>query len=278
MSLILDVECAQEVGRLLYQAYHTDGIFGHRAVPGHALPQGVQRGGRTHLHFITLTVSINYQRDADSLWKASRKTFADEQTQYLYDPISVVKAGFDKVKVDMQRYNLSRKTTKDPGIWTHICDTLVKHFDGDVYRLLESTSFNAPKILATLRNRRYVFPYLKGLKIGSQWIRLLENTWQGHHLIDLDHVPIPIDRHIAAASVMTGCITGAEEHTVKRLRKWVIKVWDDACKGEIYYPLQFDEPLWHLSKYGCRKTQRFPCQYRKQCSVSHFCTEIEIAS
>lgn len=277
MSLRMDSRRAQQVGRLLLDAFHGEGILGEISMPGHLLPPAVERGSPEHLHFITLTVAINYIRDADALWEASRRTYADSQTHYLYVPRQVAHTDAEKLIADMGKYRLAKRPTKDAGIWQTICITLTRHFDGDVYNLLERANFNAPLVLATVRNRRYRFPYLKGPKIGSLWVLGLEDRWQGHHLDNLDEVPIPVDIHIAAATVMTGCVRGPFEGSFNELRDAVTEVWFGACQDSHSYALHFNDPLWHLSRRGCRKTRWFPCEYQPQCPVAEYCTEKRLA-
>ena len=53
-------------------------------MPEDLLPPGVSAGSEEHLRFITLVVSIDYMKNADSLWRGGRKAFA--QSQWLFDP------------------------------------------------------------------------------------------------------------------------------------------------------------------------------------------------
>jgi hypothetical protein len=276
MTLTTKPERTRKVGAQLLEVYHTNGILGEASMPEHILPPGVKRGSRKHLHFITLTVTIDYMRNADELWAAGRQTYADPMTRYVYDPAKVVETGIAKLTDDMTRYGLARRPRRDLQIWQNMCLTLVQHFNGDVYRLLERGGFNAPQVLATIRNQRYHFPYLKGRKIGPLWMRMLQDSWQGHRLSGLDELPIPVDIHIVAATVMTGCVCGPFEGTFEELRDAVVQVWFDACQDTQHYPLQFDEPLWHLSRRGCRKTPLFSCVYREQCPVTTFCTSTRL--
>ena len=80
-------------------------------------PKNVIRGSLEHLLFITLTVAIDYQRDASALWESSRKTYADQETRYLFDPEALHVTPFGKILEDLQKYNLSRKMEKDALIW-----------------------------------------------------------------------------------------------------------------------------------------------------------------
>jgi hypothetical protein len=154
--------------------------------------------------------------------------------------------------------------------------TLVQHFQGDVHNLLQQAGFDARSVLAIIREQRYRFPYLKGNKIGPPWVRMLEDSWQGHHFTGLEQLPIPVDIHTAAATVMTGGVRGPFAGTFEELRQAVVQVWFDACQGTRSYPLQFDEPLWHLSRRGCRNTRMFPCAHQAGCPVAEFCTATEI--
>lgn len=272
MSLRTDPVRTKQVAVLLYQAFQNQNVLGEIAMPEHILPRNTERGSHEHLHFITLTVAIDYQRDADKLWEASRLTFADTQTRYLYNPAAVAQTDFSKIARDMRKYRLSKKEEKDAQIWHSVCLTLTRHFDSDVYELLQSVNFNAQAALELIRDPRYNFLYLKGPKIGPLWLRMLEDSWQGHHLEALEKLPVPVDIHIATATVMTGGVTGPFTGSFTELREAVVQVWFDSCAGTTYYPLQFDEALWHLSRRGCRKTPTFPCHYRRLCPVARFCT------
>jgi hypothetical protein len=273
MPLTKDSDRARRVGEALLEAFHANDILGEVSMPEHILPPGVERGSREHLHFITLTVAIDYMRDADKLWAAARQTFADPETRYVFEPARVVETGIAKLTADMSRYRLAKRPHKDvQQIWQAICLTLAQHFDGDVDDLLRQGEFDGPRILNVIRSGRYRFPYLRGAKIGPLWIRMLEDSWQGHHFTGLEKLPIPVDVHIAAATVMTGCVSGPDAVAFENLRNAVEEVWFDACTDSEHYPLQFDEPLWHLSRRGCRDTPSFPCVHRDRCPVAGFCT------
>ena len=70
MSLTIDAQRARRVGEKLYHAFRTTGVLGEVSMPEHILAPGMERGSREHLHFMTLTVAIDYMRDADALWAA----------------------------------------------------------------------------------------------------------------------------------------------------------------------------------------------------------------
>ena len=83
------------LAKLLYTTFRSEGIHGQSAIPEDLLPEGVARGSREHLLFITLTVAIDYQRDAVALWNSSRFTFEDPATRYLFEPAELDLMPFD---------------------------------------------------------------------------------------------------------------------------------------------------------------------------------------
>ena len=71
---------------------------------------------------------------------------------------------------------------------------------------------------------------------------------------------------------MTGCITGAQKGSYKRLVEIVQKLWREASAGTEFYALQLDRPLWTLSRNGCRQTSTMPCEFKGACPVAEYCT------
>ena len=86
MSIVSDNKKGKKVAELLYNSFSTTGIHGRTDMPEDITPNGVVRGSTDHLLFITLTVSIDYQRDAPALWASSRRSFEDPETKYLLNP------------------------------------------------------------------------------------------------------------------------------------------------------------------------------------------------
>jgi hypothetical protein len=53
--------------RQAIRVFFSTGIHGKNDMPEDVLPHSIKRGSLEHLLFITLTVSIDYQRDAEAL-------------------------------------------------------------------------------------------------------------------------------------------------------------------------------------------------------------------
>ncbi|MGI6206653.1 MAG: hypothetical protein ACOYEW_00455 [Anaerolineae bacterium] len=270
----IDVPRARQVAADLLAAYGEQGIFGRKDMPEDLLPEGVRPGSEEHRRFVTLTVAIDYMRNADELWTAGRRTYADPQTRCLYDPHVVADTGLAKVIADMQRYGLSRKPQQDATTWATVCTTLATRFGGRVGVLLETAGTDAPKLLELVR-KRYGggFPFLKGAKIGPLWVRMLHDNC-GVPLQRLGDIALPVDVHTAQATLQLGCVRPLRDRgPMSALTEAVQRVWREALKDspEGVYPLKLDEPLWTLSRLGCRATQTWPCGTRGQCPVAAYC-------
>lgn len=89
----IDAARARAVARQLLEAYAQVGIFGTQTMPEDLVPPEVVPGSEEHLRFISLTVAIDYMRDADQLWNAARASYADAATSYLFLPEVVAQTG-----------------------------------------------------------------------------------------------------------------------------------------------------------------------------------------
>lgn len=273
MPLTLDVPRARQALPKLLTAYEQTGIFGKKEMPEDMLPPRVEAGSEEHLRFITLTVAIDYQRDADQLWEAARRTYGHLETRYLFDPTAVARTGMLQIVADMQRFHLTKKPEKDAQIWQTISCTLTSHFEGRVGNLIGAAKTDAGALLKLISTRPHAsgFPFLKGPKIGPLWVRMLHDNC-GVQLTGLADIPIPVDVHTAQATLQIGAVRAEGwKGTMLDLRKAVQAVWREAVTGTETYPLRLDEPLWHLSRIGCRKLSGARQACRGRCPVGAEC-------
>jgi hypothetical protein len=291
MAIIIDSERGKKVAELLYNAFSSDGIHGRTDMPEDITPNNVVRGSLDHILFITLTVSIDYQRDAPSLWARSRKTFNDQETRYLFDPQMLHETPFEKIVEDMNKYGLSQKHQRDAQIWYTIGDTFHKKWNGDPLNLLKKCQWDSLQILHRLKNDKhydygrsvYDFPNLRGPKIGPLWLRMLRDNIGITQLLNLNKVPIPVDIHIARATLTTGIVRGSFTGRFEDLYEQVRKAWFESVKelsinNRSMIALDVDEPLWHLSKYGCsfRDKETGYCPLLNRCEAREFCIKGKI--
>lgn len=272
--MILHIERARTVGDILFKqfTFSKEGIFGQRNIPGDEKPDMIKKGSYEHIMFITMTVSIDYMRDAIQLWNAAKATFNDGSTRWLFNPSEVSKRPADEVIEAMRKYKLSKKPNRDAiNIWMPIAKSFDEIFGSNPLNLIKECDHDAYTLLTRMQtNYKSYFPYLSGEKILPLWILFLHEI-AGIKMKNINKIPIPVDVHIARATFTTGCITGKLKRTIHEVREAIDKVWEEACKGTRYYRLQFDFPLWNLSRYGCSYRTNSTCIKKNFCPVSQFC-------
>lgn len=286
MTVTIDSDRGHEAADLLFKAFSTTGIHGRTDMPEDLLPSNVNRGSLEHVLFITLTVSIDYQRDAAALWESSRRTYGDPTTRYLFDPWALHETPFPSIVRDMQKYGLSRKPKKDAEIWLSVGVSFYKKWQGDPRKFLESCGWEALKVLEHLKNDVHAspkgqssdFPYLRGDKIGPLWLRMLRDNVGILNIQGLELVPIPVDIHIARATLALGIVRGQYAGGFGNLFETIRKAWFESVRGlhvgeRPMIALDVDEPLWHLSRYGCtyRDKQSGECPLIRSCEAKAFC-------
>jgi hypothetical protein len=146
MSLTIDAFRGKRSAQRLFDAFAATGILGQTEMPEDILPPEISKGSLEHILFITLTVSIDYQRSADDLWASSRRSYSDPQTRYLFNPAALPDAQPKSVVRDMQKYGLSRKPVKDANIWRTAAVSFYKKWQGDPRNFLADCNWDAPNI------------------------------------------------------------------------------------------------------------------------------------
>lgn len=284
----------KKIAELLYHSFLTKGIFGQTIMPEDLVPIGIDPGSRKHLLFITLTVAIDYQRDATALWNSSRHTYEDAATCYLFEPAEVVSTPLSKVINDMQKHKLSKKPNKDALIWATISETIVNKFHNDPRNILKAGEFKGDRILELLRKSKHMkngrwipdFPYLSGNKIGPLWVRMLRDNL-GYDIANMELIPIPVDVHVARATLTLGIVRGKYSGHINELFNYIRQAWFESVKGLKrsdglpMIALDVDESLWHLSRGGCTKRHSNGyCSRKAICLCRDFCIpgEIELDS
>ena len=276
----------REVASRLFAAFQTSGIHGQTEMPEDMPPAGVAESSLEHLLFITLTVSIDYQRDAVTLWKRARAAFESPQTRYLFDPQSIHETSREKLKQDMMNTGLSQKHENDCFIWRTNAVSFLKKWQGDPRNFLADCNWDAVEILSRLRSDTHTvnnknawdFPFLRGPKIGPLWIRMLRDNLKYENLSRLEEVPIPVDIHVAKASLCLGLVTGEYSGALVNLFDSVRAVWKESTlglthKGRDMIALDVDEPLWTLSRVGCKSRNPVTgkCLAIDSCEVRDYC-------
>lgn len=287
----MDTRKGQIIASILYEGFRTTGIHGMRDMPEDEPPAGVLQGSLDHIMFLALTVAIDYQRDAHALWDSARSTWEDPETRYLFDPAAVSEAPVEMVMQAMKKHRLSKKHTNDATIWQTVAGSFAKKWNGDSRNFLADCGWDAPTVLQRLKKDLHRsdtgsgkdFPFLGGNKIGPLWLRMLRDNAGVTTLKNLNLVPIPVDVHIARASICLGIVKGTYSGKMEPVFQEIHTAWAESVKnleveGRPMIALDVDEPLWHLSKFGC--TSRNPstgvCPSKEACIVAEYCIAGEV--
>ena len=98
------------------------------------------------------------------------------------------------------------------------------------------------------------------------------------NLRKLEQVPIPVDIHVARSTLALGIVRGQYKGSLLSLFDDIRQAWFSGVAGlqAVNRPmiaLDVDEPLWHLSKYGCtnRDKQSGVCPLIKSCEMRSYC-------
>jgi hypothetical protein len=271
---VKDIEKCSKVARILYDSFNRSpqGLFGQAVMPEEVLPKDIERGSNEHLMFITLTVSIDYQRDAPALWESSRRTLQDPSTRWIFSPDEVVKRSDKDLIEAMSKYNLSKKDYKDAiEIWKPVARAFHDRFGSDPRILLEENGYDAVRLYDSVKSRyKSSFPYLSGNKILPLWIRMMYDVLH-IELKRIEEIPLPVDIHVARSTFSIGGLRGRFVGTIQEVFNEIDAVWKGACVSIGIYRLQLDEPLWNLSKFGCTYRSGGRCPRAGICPVSQYC-------
>ena len=95
---------------------------------------------------------------------------------------------------------------------------------------------------------------------------------------ELDKVPIPVDIHVARATLSLGVVAGKFNGKLTDIFDQIREAWFESVRGlqvkdRAMIALDLDKALWDLSKYGCssRNGSTGACPRMSACYVREFC-------
>jgi len=227
----------------------------------------------------TKGMPINFGKVPGKVMRILKQNIFLIQKHYLRCPL-------EKSEMIFKNTNCQKKVINDAKTWRTVGITFQKKWNGDPRYFLEDCSWDSLEILERLRNDKHLYnsrlvndyPFLRGPKIGPLWLRMLRDNVGIDKLENLELVPIPVDIHVARATLATGIIRGNITTKINELFKEIRDVWYESVKGlkirkREMISLDVDEPLWHLSKYGCTKRDKSTgeCPMITTCEARDFC-------
>ena len=128
------------------------------------------------------------------------------------------------------------------------------------------------------------YPFLRGDKIGPLWVRMLRDNVGITQIQNLDKVPVPVDIHVARATLALGVVRGQYKGRLDNLFETIRQVWFKSSAGlavddRHMIALDVDEPLWHLSRYGCTYRDKLTgdCTVYNRCEAKDFCIKGKVS-
>jgi len=274
IDLELHSERAQEIGTTLMENLQKGGLFGHKELPDDRIKELKSAEEESLIVLATLTVSLDYVRNANELWESAVKTFKDPEVNWLFVPEEVSKRKSAETLNALLKHGLAKRK-RDLEIWKTLCKTLYEKYNGKVINLFVEYEYRVDRMFEDFsKNRKEEFPSLSGRKIFPHWIRTLKEKFN-LPLKGTENLPIPVDVHVTRATFTTGCITGSygSKGISEAVRRRVIEVWKKGLKGTGILPIEMFRPLWLLSKHGCRYRKDGERPKLSECPVKNLCVE-----
>jgi hypothetical protein len=195
-----------------------------------------------NLHYFTLPMSLNYQRNSYSLWNSAKKAFEDKQTNYLFFPEQVVKKSFTEVQSDLLKYKVALQPNKHTTTWIKLSETFVNSYSGNIKNLFVQQEWDLGKIKNELQvTQKKLFPYLSGHKIANYWLYVL-TQYTTFPFTNLAALTVAPDTHVIQASIKLGLI----DDVLDPLE--VSKLWEHVLVNTNLVPISIHTPLWLWSR------------------------------
>ena len=274
-------ERAFAVSSKLINALEKEGIFGTKELPDDLSLS--LKGEDNFISFLSFTTALDYMRDATKLWQSSIRTFRDKNVKWVFSPKEVTRRGKGELIKALSKYKLAIRKNRDSNIWFTISESLVEGYEGDFINLFKEFSFDVDRMFKSFSEKPYKekFPSLSGRKIFPHWIRILKEK-TSLKLKNIFKLPIPVDVHVARATLTTGCIKGrySSKGINESLRKLIINLWQEALSESKVSPIDMFRPLWLLSKHGCHFRKASERPKLSICPAKDFCVDgvVEISA
>lgn len=227
---------------------YNKGKLGGEIMPEDANPHLEISSLENYLYF-TLPMALNYQRNSYTLWEGALKTYEDEETRFVFDPVECLNREFSEVQEALCKYRVALQKQKQTEIWLKLCTTFVDKFDGDVRKLFKELDYDVNKVRHFIQvENKKDFPYLSGIKICNYWMYvLLQYTDISYK--NAEDLTVAPDTHVCKGTQRLGLIS-EEELNSSNVQLIVIERWKEILKGTKYKPIDIHTPLWLWSRNG----------------------------
>lgn len=200
------------------------------------------------LHYLTLGMCLNYQRNSYTLWVACTKAYGDETTRWIFEPEKVVLCDVETLRAALLKYKVALQPNKHIDNWRRVCGGIVKYGGGNMSRILVQNDYDIGEIREFIQSNRKDFPYLAGDKICNYWLFVLLQ-YMDYPLTNRSALSIAPDTHIMQASVRLGLI-GGDVAARANGQALCADAWAKLLAGSDLLPIDMHTPLWLWSRCG----------------------------
>ena len=245
MSLRTDPEILKDTKKLIHQ--WQEGVLGGEHMPEDVHPP-LPEDSAELLHYLTLGMCLNYQRNSYKLWEACTQTYNDPITKWVFDPTNVAKISIDDLRHDLLQYKVALQPNKHPDNWKRVSTGIVEHAGGDARNLLRDNDYDIAQIREYIQTNRKSFPYLAGNKICNYWLYVL-TQYTDFNLKNRLALSIAPDTHVVQASVKLGLLDSVDQIT-PAVQEACSTAWDRVLENSDLVPIDVHTPLWLWSRAG----------------------------
>ena len=216
--------------------------------------------------FLTFISALDRARDADRLWDAGVRLFAE--APWSIEPRQVVARSREDLLDALKSRGVSQRHRVDTDAWHRIAESVAERATAPtIYDVLEQGVGDTAALLRALAARddygRTRFPMLGGPKISGMWVRILASPG-GARITGLDTLPVAVDVQIRKVSRYLGVAREEGACGVGRVRTKVQDAWrrEVAAHGVDGPPAlggtcaALDPALWFFAKWGCTFCER----------------------
>ncbi|MBM4401758.1 MAG: hypothetical protein FJ044_00740 [Candidatus Cloacimonetes bacterium] len=182
--------------------------------------------------FLFLVTVLDYGMKSVVLYKGANNLFRERRE--LLQPKNLIRVEEKVLSGILQKFLHVRFPNEAAKRWTENSRQLLTTYNGDVLSL-----FNEPSALKVLTNIHGFRGF--GEKTGNLFFRSVVNTF-GINYVDIDEVPMPIDRHKLRLTYEWGFINAQQYQEGDREK--VSRIWKMACQRVGISWLEFDRAFW----------------------------------
>jgi len=226
---------------------HKAGRLGGAHMPEDVHPD-LPRNSKDLLHYFTLGMCLNYQRNAYKLWEACTRTFDDPNICWVFDPKLVVASSKTDLRAALLKHKLALQQNKHVENWQRVAAGICKHGDGDIRHILAKQDHDIGLVRTFVQSNKADFPYLAGPKICNYWLYVL-TQYTSLPLTNRAALSVAPDTHVVQASARLGLISPSEL-ALSNAANLVADRWQDALMGTDLVPIDIHTPMWLWSRSG----------------------------